>query len=162
MKFTRWHMAVSVSIVKCRHSFTSGALTKILTLTWVWVPRLKAFASHSSPVARTFARRNFQWNLFSRYGTWQKNQSKWKKVNATPWYISNIIFAIPCRLRSTVGNIKKGREGVLMELKLFQFYFRQLLVIRNTYFVENNGMKKKKGKKKNANIISIRISWILS
>ena len=36
-----------------------------------------------------------------------------------------------------------------MVLKLFQFYFRQLLVIRNTYFVENNGMKKKKkGKKK--------------
>ena len=50
-----------------------------------------------------------------------------------------------------------------MVLKLFQFYFRQLLVIRNTYFVENNGMKKKKRKKKkNANIISIRISLILS
>ena len=67
------------------------------------------------------------------------------------WYfldISNIILAIACRLRSTVGNIKKGRWGVLMVLKLFQFYFRQLLVIRNTYFVENNGMKKKKKRKK--------------
>ena len=46
-----------------------------------------------------------------------------------------------------------------MELKFFQFYFRQVLVIGNTYFAENNGMeKKKKKKKKNANIISRRIS----
>ena len=35
-----------------------------------------------------------------------------------------------------------------MELKFFQFYFRQLLVVRNIYFAENNGMKKKKKKKK--------------
>ena len=49
-----------------------------------------------------------------------------------------------------------------MELKFFQFYFRQVLVIGNTYFAENYGMeKKKKKKKKNANIISRRISWIL-
>ena len=35
-----------------------------------------------------------------------------------------------------------------MELKFFQFYFLQLLVNRNTYVVENDGMeKKKKGKK---------------
>ena len=34
-----------------------------------------------------------------------------------------------------------------MELKFFQFYFLQLLVNRNTYVVENNGMEKKKGKK---------------
>ena len=46
-----------------------------------------------------------------------------------------------------------------MELKFFQFYFRQVLVIGNTYFAENYGMeKKKKKKKKNANIISRRIS----
>ena len=45
-----------------------------------------------------------------------------------------------------------------MELKFFQFYFLQLLVNRNTYVVENNGMEKKKY----ANIISSRISWILS
>ena len=45
-----------------------------------------------------------------------------------------------------------------MELKFFQFYFRQVLVIGNTYFAENNGMEKKKKKKKNANIISRRIS----
>ena len=44
-----------------------------------------------------------------------------------------------------------------MELKFFQFYLRQLLVYRNTYVVENNGMGKKK-EKKYANIISIRIS----
>ena len=31
-----------------------------------------------------------------------------------------------------------------MELKFFQFYLRQLLVYRNTYVVENNGMEKKK------------------
>ena len=31
-----------------------------------------------------------------------------------------------------------------MELKFFQFYFLQLLVNRNTYVVENNGMEKKK------------------
>lgn len=30
-----------------------------------------------------------------------------------------------------------------MELKFFQFYFLQLLVNRNTYVVENNGMEKK-------------------
>ena len=35
-----------------------------------------------------------------------------------------------------------------MELKFFQFYFRQVLVIGNTYFAENNGMEKKKKKKK--------------
>ena len=45
-----------------------------------------------------------------------------------------------------------------MELKFFQFYFLQLLVNRNTYVVENNGMEKKKRKKKYANIISSRIS----
>ena len=45
-----------------------------------------------------------------------------------------------------------------MELKFFQFYLRQLLVYRNTYVVENNGMEKKKRNKKYANIISIRIS----
>ena len=46
-----------------------------------------------------------------------------------------------------------------MELKFFQFYFRQVLVIGNTYFAENYGMeKKKKKKKKNANIILRRIS----
>ena len=45
-----------------------------------------------------------------------------------------------------------------MELKFFQFYFRQVFVIGNTYFAENNGMEKKKKKKKNANIISRRIS----
>ena len=45
-----------------------------------------------------------------------------------------------------------------MELKFFQFYFRQVLVIGNTYFAENYGMEKKKKKKKNANIISRRIS----
>lgn len=33
-----------------------------------------------------------------------------------------------------------------MELKFFQFHFLQLLVNRNTYVVENNGMEKK-GKK---------------
>ena len=49
-----------------------------------------------------------------------------------------------------------------MELKFFQFYFRQVLVIGNTYFAENYGMeKKKKKKKKNANIILRRISWTL-
>ena len=48
-----------------------------------------------------------------------------------------------------------------MELKFFQFYFRQVLVIGNTYFAENYGMEKKKKKKKNANIISRRIYWIL-
>ena len=49
-----------------------------------------------------------------------------------------------------------------MELKFFQFYFRQVLVIGNTYFAENYGMeKKKKKKKKNANIILRRISWNL-
>ena len=47
-----------------------------------------------------------------------------------------------------------------MELKFFQFYFRQVLVIGNTYFAENYGMEKKK-KKKNANIILRRISWTL-
>ena len=35
-----------------------------------------------------------------------------------------------------------------MELKFFQFYFRQVLVIGNTYFAENYGMEKKKKKKK--------------
>ena len=35
-----------------------------------------------------------------------------------------------------------------MELKFFQFYLRQLLVYRNTYVVENNGMEKKKKKQK--------------
>ena len=34
-----------------------------------------------------------------------------------------------------------------MELKFFQFYFLQLLVNRNTYVVENDGMEKKKEKK---------------
>ena len=34
-----------------------------------------------------------------------------------------------------------------MELKFFQFYFRQVLVIGNTYFAENYGMEKKKKKK---------------
>ena len=33
-----------------------------------------------------------------------------------------------------------------MELKFFQFYFRQVLVIGNTYFAENYGMEKKKKK----------------
>ena len=33
-----------------------------------------------------------------------------------------------------------------MELKFFQFYFLQLLVNRNTYVVENNGMEKKRKK----------------
>ena len=45
-----------------------------------------------------------------------------------------------------------------MELKFFQFYFRQVLVIGNTYFAENYGMEKKKKKKNNANIILRRIS----
>ena len=71
--------------------------------------------------------------------------------------VNVVISATACRLRSTVGNIKKGRGGVLMELKFFQFYFLQLLVNRNTYVVENNGMEKK-SKKKYANIISSRIS----
>ena len=31
-----------------------------------------------------------------------------------------------------------------MELKFFKFYFRQLLVIVNTYFAENDRIKKKK------------------
>ena len=44
-----------------------------------------------------------------------------------------------------------------MELKFFKFYFRQLLVIVNTYFAENDRIKKKK----NANFISSRSSWIL-
>ena len=35
-----------------------------------------------------------------------------------------------------------------MELKFFQFYFRQVLVIGNTYFAENYGMEKKKKKKR--------------
>ena len=35
-----------------------------------------------------------------------------------------------------------------MELRFFQFYFRRLLAIRNTYFAENNGMKKKTKAKK--------------
>ena len=48
-----------------------------------------------------------------------------------------------------------------MELKFFQFYFLPLLVNRNTCVVENNGMEKKR-KKKYANIISSRISLILS
>ena len=48
-----------------------------------------------------------------------------------------------------------------MEPEFFQFYFLQLLFNRNTYVVENNGMVKK-SKKKYANIISSRISLILS
>ena len=78
------------------------------------------------------------------------------KMKFARWHmaVNVVISATACRLRSTVGNIKKGRGGVLMELKFFQFYFLQLLVNRNTYVVENNGMEKKKY----ANIISSRIS----